>query len=105
MNADDTLEIEDILFVSHCKGARDESTNVNADQAKVDAKVQKYQKMFPFYIITDHPVLNSFIQNTFFIRISLGKKISLWHKNIVYFVLNLELGFLKTGLIYYKVLI
>lgn len=60
MNADDTLETEDILFVSHCKGARDESTNVNADQAKVDAKVQKYQKKKKnlFYIITDHPVLN-----------------------------------------------
>lgn len=38
---------------------------MNADQAKVDAKVQKSPKKFPFYIITDHPVLNSFGQNTF----------------------------------------
>lgn len=33
------MEVNDILFVSHCKGARDESTNVNADKAKEDAKV------------------------------------------------------------------
>lgn len=46
MNAVDTLELKDIPFVSHCKGARDESTNVNANQAKEDAKVQKSQKSF-----------------------------------------------------------